>query len=57
MECKCGGYVRTKSQPKVKNKKVVLIAELDVCNSCGRNAGDVRIYQVDHNGHKEKRLK
>jgi hypothetical protein len=57
MECKCGGIVETKRQPKVKNKKVIAVAELQVCSACGRNAGSVKVFTVDRHGLKDKRIR
>ena len=56
MQCKCGGVIKTKQQPKVKKGVVYLIAELDVCTACLRNASPVRVYDVDSNGEKQRRL-
>lgn len=53
MQCSCGGYVKTKSQPIVRKKKAVGVAELDVCTACGRNGRPVRVYSVDEMGHKD----
>ncbi len=56
MQCKCGGATVTKIQPKVRNKVRIAVAELDVCEACGRNGGPVRIWLTNQYGEKTKRI-
>lgn len=54
MQCNCGGATIAKDMRHVKKKVPVSVAELDVCEACGRVADGVRIYLVDENWNKTK---